>query len=120
MFDTSENREPVEFTLGEGQVIQGFNDAVAGMEPGESKTAEIPVDEAYGPRREEMLIEVARDQFPEDIAPEVGQQLHVQGQGGQPVPVTVADINDGSVTLDANHPLAGRDLIFDIELVDIV
>lgn len=120
VFDSSEGRDPLEFTLGEGQVIDGFNDAVEGMSPGESKTTTIAPERGYGPRTDEMLIDVERDQFPDEIDPEIGMQLQVQGQGGQLIPVVVAEVGEESVTLDANHPLAGRELIFDIELVDIV
>lgn len=120
VFDSSEGRDPLQFTLGEGQVIDGFNDAVEGMSPGETTTTTVAPERGYGPRMDEMLINVSRDQFPDEIDPEVGMQLQVQGQGGQLIPVVVAEINEDSVMLDANHPLAGRELIFDIELVDIV
>ncbi len=120
VFDTSENREPLEFTVGEGQVIPGFENAVVGMQPGESKTAQIPADEAYGEHHEEMVIQVPRDQFPPDVEPEVGQQLQVRQQNGQSFVVNVTDVSDDTVTLDANHPLAGQNLTFDISLVDIV
>lgn len=120
VFDTSANREPLEFTLNQGQVIPGFEQAVLGMAPGESKTQKIPMEEAYGPYREEMVIEVSRQQLPADLEPEVGQQLQVQQPNGQAVPVFVTEVTDATVTLDANHPLAGEDLTFDIELVEIV
>ncbi len=120
VFDTSENREPLEFTVGEGQVIPGFENAVVGLQPGESKTAQIPADEAYGEHHEEMVIQVPRDQFPPDVEPEVGQQLQVRQQNGQSFVVNVTDVSDDTVTLDANHPLAGQNLTFDISLVDIV
>ncbi len=120
VFDTSENREPLEFTVGEGQVIPGFENAVVGMQPGESKTAQIPAKEAYGEHHEEMVIQGPRDQFPPDVEPEVGQQLQVRQQHGQSFVVNVTDVSDDTVTLDANHPLAGQNLTFDISLVDIV
>jgi len=119
VFDSSVQREPLEFTVGEGQVIPGFENAVVGMETGDSKTVRIPADEAYGQRRDDMLIEVERDQFPPHIEPEVGQQLQVRQANGQPVVVSVAEVSDDNVTLDANHPLAGQDLTFEIELVHI-
>ncbi len=119
VFDSSVIREPLQFTLGQGQVISGFEQAVVGMNPGESKTANIPADQAYGERREEMLLPVDRSEFPEHITPEVGQQLQVSQPDGQSVVVTVADVSDETVVLDANHPLAGQDLSFDIELVNI-
>jgi peptidylprolyl isomerase len=120
VFDSSVNREPLEFTLNGGQVIPGFEQAVVGMMPGESKTQKIPMDQAYGPYRSEMVIEVSRQQLPADLQPEVGQQLQVQQPNGQAVPVFVTEVTDATVTLDANHPLAGEDLTFDIQLVEIV
>ena len=120
VFDSSMNREPLEFTLNGGQVIPGFEQAVVGMMPGESKTQKIPMEEAYGPYRSEMVIEVSRQQLPADLQPEVGQQLQVQQPNGQAVPVFVTEVTDATVTLDANHPLAGEDLTFDIQLVEIV
>jgi FKBP-type peptidyl-prolyl cis-trans isomerase 2 len=119
-FDSSEGREPLEFTAGGGQVIPGFDQAVAGMEPGDTKTVEIPADEAYGPQRDEMMLQVTPDQFPEDMDPEVGQQLQLSQPDGQSVVVRVVDVQDDAVTLDANHPLAGEDLTFEITLVEIV
>lgn len=119
VFDSSANREPLEFTINEGQVIPGFEQAVVGMSPGESKTEKIPMDRAYGPHREEMVLEVSREQIPPDLQPEVGQQLQIQQPNGQPVAVFVTDVTDAKVTLDANHPLAGEDLTFDIQLVEI-
>ena len=119
VFDSSEGREPLEFTLGSGQVISGFDQAVAGMSVGESRSARIPADEAYGPRREDLLLEVDRQQIPEGIDLAVGTQLQLQQSDGQAVPVTVTDLGSDSVTLDANHPLAGQDLIFELELVGV-
>ena len=119
-FDTSEGREPLEFTVGGGQVIPGFDQAVAGMEPGDTKTVEIPADEAYGPQRDEMMLQVSPDQFPDDMDPQVGQQLQLSQPNGQNVVVRVVDIESDSVTLDANHPLAGKDLTFEITLAEIV
>lgn len=119
VFDSSRDREPLEFQLGEGQVIEGFDDAVTGMSPGESKTVTIPADSAYGQRRSELAVRVPRSEFPPNIQPEIGQQLQMQQQGGPPVVVTVAEVTDEYVTLDANHPLAGENLTFDLELVDI-
>lgn len=120
VFDSSVNREPLEFTLSSGQVIPGFDNAVLGMSPGESKTEKIPMTEAYGPYREEMVVAVNKEQLPADLEPEVGQQLQVRQPDGQMIPVYVTEVNDSTVTLDANHPLAGYDLTFDIELVEIV
>lgn len=119
VFDSSRGREPLEFTLGAQQVIPGFEQAVDGLSPGEERTVEIPADRAYGARRDEMLLTVGRDQFPDEIQPEVGQQLQMS-QDGQVAVVTVAGVTDSDVTLDANHPLAGKDLTFDVQLVEIV
>jgi peptidylprolyl isomerase len=120
VFDTSQESDPVQFTIGGGEVIQGFEEAVVGMEPGEKKTASIPADDAYGPRRDEMIVEVSRDNLPEDFEPQVGQQLQVHQPSGQVALVTVKDVNSEGVVLDANHPLAGKQLKFDIQLVAIV
>jgi peptidylprolyl isomerase len=120
VFDTSEERAPLEFTIGNGQIIRGFEQAVVGMEPGEAKTATIPPEEAYGPHREDMTLTVDRGQFPEEINPEPGQQLQVQQPDGRAAVVTVSDVSESTVTLDANHPLAGQPLTFEIRLVDIV
>ncbi len=119
VFDSSVNREPLEFTLSGGQVIPGFDEAVLGMSPGESKTQKIPMDQAYGPHREEMVLEISRQQIPPELEPEVGQQLQVQQENGQTIPVFVTEVTESNVTLDANHPLAGEDLTFDIQLVEI-
>jgi FKBP-type peptidyl-prolyl cis-trans isomerase 2 len=119
VFDSSVNREPLEFTLSGGQVIPGFDEAVLGMTPGESKTQKIPMDQAYGPHREEMVLEISRQQIPPELEPEVGQQLQVQQENGQAIPVFVTEVTESNVTLDANHPLAGEDLTFDIQLVEI-
>ena len=119
-FDSSAGREPLEFTLGSGQVIPGFDAGVTGMEPGETKTVMILADDAYGPRRPEMMLEVSPDQFPDEMEPEVGQQLQLSQPDGQAVVVTVTEVSDDSVTLDANHPLAGEDLRFELTLDSIV
>lgn len=118
-FDSSQGAEPLRFTLGQGQVIEGFEQAVIGMKPGEAKTVDIPADEAYGPHQEEMVLKVDRSDLPAELKPEVGQQLQLRQAKGRPVVVTVTEVTDDSVTLDANHPLAGQDLTFDIELVEI-
>jgi peptidylprolyl isomerase len=118
-FDSSTGRDPLEFTLGDGMVIPGFDKAVDGMQIGESKTFDIPADEAYGERREEMVMSVPRGEFPDHIDPQAGQQLQMQ-QGEQTFVVTVSEVSDEAVVLDANHPLAGEDLTFTVELVEIV
>lgn len=119
VFDSSLNRDPLEFTLGEDQVIFGFERAVIGMEPGERKTATVAPEEGYGPHRPEMLVEVPRSQFPDDLEPEVDQRLQMKRRDGQILIVRVADVAGDTVTLDANHPLAGKELTFDIELLEI-
>ena len=120
VFDTSENQEPLEFTLGDGEVIPGFERAVAGMEPGEVKTATIQPEDAYGPRLDDMTITISREQFPPDIKPEPGQQLQIQQPDGWAAIVTVTRVTESGVTLDANHPLAGQPLTFEIRLIEIV
>ena len=120
VFDSSKDREPLEFTLGGGNIIAGFEEIVTGMETGETKLERIPADKAYGQRRDDMVMEVDREQVPNEIELELGQQLQVRQESGQAVPVTVTDLSDDTVTLDANHPLAGKDLMFEIELVEIV
>jgi peptidylprolyl isomerase len=120
VFDSSANREPLEFAVGSGRIIPGFESALIGMSPGESKTAKIASEQAYGPRKPEQVVVVDRQQIPADIPVSVGQQLQISQPNGQAIPVMVTDISDAKVTLDANHPLAGEDLTFDIELVDIV
>lgn len=119
VFDSSRGRDPIEFELGSGQVIAGFNEAVTGMEPGESRRVTIPSAQAYGPHVPENVVTVERKQLPEDIEPQVGQQLQMS-QGEQNFRVTVTRVTEEAVELDANHPLAGRDLTFDLELVEIV
>jgi peptidylprolyl isomerase len=119
VFDSSQGRQPLEFQLGSGSVIPGFEEAIVGMQEGENKTTQIPADQAYGAYHDEMLLTVPRDQFPPDIEPEVGQELELRQQDGQSFVVQVKDVSEGEVTLDANHPLAGEDLTFDIQLVQI-
>ena len=118
-FDSSKDRDPLELTLGQGAVIPGFEKAIEGMTVGDQKTAEIPVDEAYGPRRDELVMDVPRTQLPEGMDPKPGEQLRMQTPDGQAVPVVVADTSDEAVKIDANHPLAGKDLTFDLLLVKI-
>jgi FKBP-type peptidyl-prolyl cis-trans isomerase 2 len=119
VFDTSVGSEPMEFTLGQGQLISGFEQAVIGMQVGESKTVTIPVDQAYGPRRDDMVLEVERDKLPVDLEPRVGMQLQMNQGDGRIMIVTITDVYETMVKIDANHPLAGQDLTFDIELVEI-
>ncbi len=118
-FDSSEGRSPLEFEVGSGNVIKGFDEGVVGMATGEKKTIHIPAEDAYGPSVPENVIEFPRSQFPPDMQPEVGMQLNLRSQDGQNIPVVIVDVKDDVIVLDANHPLAGRDLIFDVEVVDI-
>ena len=120
LFDSSEGREPLAFQLGSGQVIKGFDDGVTGMEIGDKKTIHIPNADAYGPLNEEMIINFDRSQIPDEIPLEVGGTLNMhQEDNGQVIPVVIREITDEFVLLDANHPLAGQDLIFELELVGI-
>jgi peptidylprolyl isomerase len=120
VFDSSKDREPLEFTLGEGQLIPGFEEAVTGMNEGDSTTINIPTDEAYGERRDDLELEVAKDELPDNVDPEEGMQLQMQQQeSDEAIPVQITDVEDEKVKLDANHPLAGKDLTFDIELLEI-
>jgi peptidylprolyl isomerase len=118
VFDSSRDGEPLEFVVGKGQVISGVNDAVTGMAVGEEKTVTVPAEDAYGPHRDELTLTVGRDQFPQEIEPTVGQQLQMS-RAGQVFRVTVQEVEADSVVLDANHPLAGEDLTFALELVEI-
>lgn len=118
-FDSSEGRAPLEFEVGGGMVIKGFDEGVSGMSVGEKKTLNIPFDEAYGPRNPEMLIDYPKDRFPKDMEIEVGMPLVMNNSTGEQFQVVISDIKEDVVILDANHPLAGQDLVFDIELVEI-
>ena len=118
-FDSSEGRDPLEFQVGSGQVIKGFDDGVSGMEVGEKKTIQIPVEEAYGEKNEDMVVQFPRANFPPDLNPEVGMQLTMTNNEGHAIPVVIIEVKEDMVILDANHPLAGQDLIFDLELVSI-
>lgn len=118
-FDSSHGRDPLEFTVGEGEVIQGFEEMVLGLDEGESTEATLPPEEAYGERSEERLIEVEADQLPDDIEPEIGMQLEIETPQGGRARVRITEIGDDVVTLDGNHPLAGRELTFELEVVEI-
>jgi peptidylprolyl isomerase len=119
IFDSSMQREPLQFTLGQGEMIAGFEHAVIGMSPGQSKTETIPSEQAYGPHRSELLVEIERQHLPPDLQPYVGQNLQMTQPNGVTVTVVVTTVSLSQVTLDANHPLAGKDLVFDITLVAI-
>ena len=118
-FDSSEGREPLEFEVGSGNVIAGFDSGVTGMQVGEKKTINIPVDEAYGQKQDDLLMEFPIDRFPTDMKPEVGMQLNMSNGSDQNFPVIIREVREDSVILDANHPLAGEELTFDLELVEI-
>ena len=119
VFANSQGDEPIEVTIGDGQYIPGFERGVVGMKVGETKTVTIPPEEAFGTRREELVVKVARSQFPERLVPAIGQQFQIRQEGGEPLEVTVSDLDDETVTLDANHPLAGYTLTFSIQLVEV-
>jgi peptidylprolyl isomerase len=118
-FDSSDGREPLEFQLGSGQVIPGFDKAVEGMAVGETKSVTIPPEEAYGPRNEQAIQEVPNSALPPDLKPIEGMSLQAQSQNQQPIQLTVVAVNEDSITVDANHPLAGKALNFEISLVAI-
>jgi peptidylprolyl isomerase len=119
VFDSSQERGPLTFEVGGGQMIQGFDQAVLGMQPGESKKITLTPEEAYGPRSEELLIDIPLADFPPDMKLETGMMLQLTNQAGQPVPATIAEIGAESVTMDVNHPMAGKTLVFDIEIVEV-
>lgn len=119
-FDSSSGREPLEFEVGSGMVIKGFDEGVTGMGVGEKRTINISYNDAYGPRNAEMVIDMPKDRFPKDMQLEIGMPLMMSDGSGQNFEVVVVQIKEISVVLDANHPLAGQDLVFDIELVEIV
>lgn len=119
VFDSSEGRDPLSFTIGGGEVIPGFDTAVEGMAVGEAKNVTIPVDQAYGPRLDQLILDIPRDQVPPDLNPEVDQRLQMSGPNGETVVVRVLEVAEDSIKLDANPPLAGEDLNFDIELVAV-
>lgn len=120
MFDSSEGRAPLEFKVGAHMVIKGFENGVLDMKPGEKKTIHIPVDQAYGAKNDEMIMEFPKANIPPDLNPEVGMELQMSNPEGHVFQVRVAAVGSEFITLDANHPLAGQDLVFDLELVEIV
>jgi peptidylprolyl isomerase len=119
VFDTSEGRGPLQFKVGEGHLIRDFEQAVLGMSPGDTKTVQIGAADAYGPRQEQLVFVVPRAEIPEGIDPQVNQAYQLQSSDGQQLAVLVVEAGPESVTFDGNHPLAGRDLEFDIELVEV-
>lgn len=118
-FDSSQGRDPLEFTVGAGQMIKGFDEGVKGMQAGDKKTVEISADDAYGPKEDANLIEFPKDQFPPEMNPEPGHQLMLSNDQGQQFPVVVKEVKEATVILDANHPLAGQDLTFEIEMMEV-
>jgi len=118
-FDSSTGRDPLEFTIGSGQVIPGFDKAVEGMTVGDSKSVNIAANDAYGPRHAQMVQQVPKTALPGDLEPLEGMTLQARGNDGQVINLTVTAVGDEHITVDGNHPLAGRDLNFDIELVEI-
>ncbi len=119
-FDSSNGREPLEFTVGAGQMIKGFDAAMPGMKVGEKKTINILPEDAYGVKDEQAMIEFPKENIPKEMKPEIGMKLQLRNESGQPFPVIIAEIKDDIIVLDANHSLAGKELVFDIELVEIV
>lgn len=119
-FDTSLDREPLVFVIGACEVIQGFEDAAVGMASGEIKTVSIAPESAYGAYNDELVVDMPRQYMPEDIIPEIGMLLKIVDHDGHEIPVRVTDVDDDTITLDANHPLAGKILVFDIELLEIL
>lgn len=119
VFDSSEGSDPLEFTIGEGGIIPGFEQGVLDMEIGESKKITIPPEAAYGQKRDELVVVMKKDEFPTDIKPELGQQLQLKQPDGNPINVVVSSMEEDEVTLDANHPLAGETLVFKVEMVEI-
>jgi FKBP-type peptidyl-prolyl cis-trans isomerase 2 len=119
VFDSSKDSQPLKFTIGNGEVMPGIEKGIIGMEIGDTKTIEIPTEDALGPRREELVVDVERSDFPEDMTLSVGQRIQMRHEDGDPMILTVTDMKDNKITLDANHPLAGEALVFDVELVEI-
>ena len=119
VFDTSENHGPLQFIVGKGMVIPGFEEAVIDMKPGDSKTVEIPSEKAYGPHRDELILEIPKYKLPEGLEPEVGQRIQFSKEN-QTLELQVVAVSEANVTFDGNHPLAGKDLIFEIELLEII
>ena len=120
VFDSSVDRRPLEFTIGAGEVIPGFEEGVIGMSLGEFKTIRIPPDKAYGPRRDELFVVIDRSKLPSDPEPEVGKKVDIHQENGPILPAVITNVSESEVRLDINHPLAGKDLHFDIELVAII
>ncbi len=119
VFDSSKDRDPLEFTLGNQEMLAGFEEGVIGMKPGESKSVTLQPEQAFGDRREDLLLELPKKEFPQNITPSVGLQLKLSNASGANMTVVVTEVGEESVTLDGNHPLAGQTLVFDIELLEV-
>lgn len=119
VFDSSVNREPLQFTIGAGKIIPGVEQGIIGMSPGESKTVKVSSDEAYGPHRPELVEEIERKKLPNYLKLKAGKMLQIQQPNGQTIRVLITNVTESKVTLDGNHPLAGKELIFDIQLLEI-
>ena len=119
VFDSSKDRDPLEFTLGNKELLAGFEDGVVGMKPGEAKSVTLEPDNAFGHRREDLLLELPKEEFPQNITPSVGLQLRLSNASGSEMTVVVTEVGEETVTLDGNHPLSGQTVTFDIELVEI-
>jgi len=120
VFDDTHEREPIEFVLGQGKVIPGFEEAVIDMEPGDEKTVDLSTDQAYGERRDELVQDIPDEELADDFDPDVGEHIEIHQEQGPPIPAQVVDSSDEGLTVDANHPLAGKNLTFEIELLDIL
>jgi FKBP-type peptidyl-prolyl cis-trans isomerase 2 len=120
VFETSVNRDPIQLTIGQGRTIPALEEAIIGMETGESKTVEISAEQGYGAYQKELVHTVSRKVLPEDMEPKIGQRLTATSVDGRKLSVTIKDVSEKNVTMDANHPLAGKDLKFDIELIAIL
>lgn len=119
VFDSSQGREPLDLTIGEGKIIPGFEQALLGMQTGDKKSFDLTPDQAFGERKDELVHVIQKEQIPSDIKLEVGMQLALEGQQKEPIPAQVVDISESTVTLDTNHPLAGKDINFEVDVVEI-
>jgi peptidylprolyl isomerase len=119
VFDSSKERDPLQFTLGKKEMLVGFEEGVVGMKPGETKSVTLNPEQAFGDRREDLMLELPKDKFPQHITPSIGLQLNLSNASGANMMVVIKEVGDDSVTLDGNHPLAGQTLVFDIELIEI-
>jgi peptidylprolyl isomerase len=119
VFDSSVKREPLEFTIGQGMVIPGFENGIVGMSEGDKKTLTIPPDQAYGEHRDDLVGIVDRTRLPENVNPEIGMVLQARSPEGEMINVTVTAVTEAGVTLDMNHPLAGKELVFEVDLIEV-